>query len=434
MNAPLKVALLGCGVVGSQVARLLLQSAADLTERVGRELELVGIGVRRPDADRHGLPEELFTTDPMELVNTPGLDVVVEVIGGIEPARSLILAAINNGASVVTANKALIAQDSESLFAAAQKQGVDLYYEAAVAGAVPIIRPLRESLVGDEIQTVLGIVNGTTNYILDQMDSEGLTFDTALAQAQELGFAEADPTADVEAHDAAAKTAILASLAYHTRVRGADVYREGITDITPTDLAAAREMGCALKLLAITNLTEEGAVSVRVHPTMVSLSHPMASVRGAFNAVFVESREAGQLMFLGAGAGGAPSASAVMGDLVTVARNRIRGVSGPGESVYAERQVAPMGATCTRYYLRLDVRDEPGVLAAVATAFADHRVSLKTVHQSALADDDVTGERSARLGVVTHLASESSVQKCVQQLAASGLVTAEIRLIRVEDS
>ncbi len=323
---PLKLALLGCGSVGSQVVRLLREQADDLTARVGAPLELVGIAVRRPELQRDAdIPRELFTTDAAGLVGRDDVDLVIEVIGGIEPARTLILSALENGASVVTANKALLAEDGSTLFAAAAKAGRDLYYEAAVAGAIPIVRPLRESLAGDKVRRVLGIVNGTTNFILDKMDSSGSGFSEALEEAQELGYAEADPTADIEGYDAAAKAAILASLAFHTRVTAADVYREGIVEVSAADVAAARDMGCVVKLLAIceSRLGPEGpAVAARVHPAMIPRSHPLASVREAFNAVFVESDAAGQLMFYGPGAGGAPTASAVLGDLVTVARNR----------------------------------------------------------------------------------------------------------------
>ena len=307
-----------------------MEQAHDLQARVGRQLELVGIAVRRPGRDRAGIDPALFTADARALVERSDIDLVIEVIGGIEPARSLILAALRSGKSVVTANKALLAEDGGTMFAAAEAAGVDLYFEAAVAGAIPIIRPLRESLVGDEISSVIGIVNGTTNFILDKMDSEGAGFAETLAEAQELGYAEADPTADVEAFDAAAKAAILASLAFHTRVTAGDVYREGITEVSTTDIASAREMGSVVKLLAICQLAPDGpagaqTVSVRVHPAMIPRSHPLAGVGGAYNAVFIESRSAGRLMFYGPGAGGSPTASAVLGDLVTVARNRVRG-------------------------------------------------------------------------------------------------------------
>lgn len=292
-SVPLKVALLGCGVVGSQVARLLITHEEDFRARIGRPLELVGIAVRDATKPRPGIDPALFTTDGLALVQRGDIDLVIELVGGMEPARSLILAAIEAGASVVTANKALLAEDGGSIYAAAAAAGVDVYYEAAVAGAIPIIRPLRESLVGDEVTAVKGIVNGTTNFILDKMHTDAASFSDVLAEAQALGFAEADPTADVEGFDAAAKAAILASLAFHTRVRLSDVDREGITGISPQDIAAAHEMGCVIKLLANCSLSADGTIAVGVHPTMVPLSHPLAAIPGAYNAVFIESRYAG---------------------------------------------------------------------------------------------------------------------------------------------
>ena len=367
---PLNVAVLGCGSVGSQVVRLLTEQAGDLTARVGAPVRLVGVAVRRLDAPRDiEVPDGLLTTDATALVARDDVDLVVEVIGGIEPARTLILSALENGKSVVTANKALLAEDGPTLFEAAEKAGRDLYYEAAVAGAIPILRPLRESLAGDRVTRVLGIVNGTTNFILDKMDSTGAGFTEALSEAQSLGYAEADPTADVEGFDAAAKAAILASLAFHTRVVASDVHREGISEVTAADVQSARDMGAVVKLLAICELKDD-AVAVRVHPAMIPRSHPLASVREAYNAVFVESEAAGQLMFYGPGAGGAPTASAVLGDLVTVARNRLGDVAGPGDSSYAGLPVLPMGRTQTRYHVQIDVEDKPGVLATVAQAFA----------------------------------------------------------------
>ncbi|GAB3928488.1 hypothetical protein GCM10027613_45900 [Microlunatus endophyticus] len=320
------------------MVKLITERGDDLAMRIGRRLELIGVAVRRPSLPRPGIDAALLTTDVDSLVRRDDVDLVIELIGGIEPARSLIITALEHGASVVTANKALLAEDGTTLYAAAEKAGVDLYFEAAVAGAIPIIRPLRESLVGDEITSVMGIVNGTTNFILDKMDSEGSSFAETLEEAQALGYAEADPTADIEGFDAAAKAAILSSLAFHSRVSSADVYREGITEVTAGDIASAREMGCVVKLLAICALTDpddagERAVSVRVHPAMIPRSHPLATVGGPYNAVFVESRSAGRLMFTGPGAGGQPTASAVLGDLVTVARNRLRGAAGPGSRV-----------------------------------------------------------------------------------------------------
>ncbi|MEZ5092918.1 homoserine dehydrogenase [Nocardioides sp.] len=430
---PVRVAVLGCGSVGSQVVRLLDEHGADLAARIGAPVELVGVAVRRIDAPREvEVPAGLLTTDAHALVTRDDVDVVVEVIGGIEPARSLILAALEHGASVVTANKALIAEDGPTLFEAAAKaaggEGRDLYFEAAVAGAIPILRPLRESLAGDRVTRVLGIVNGTTNFILDKMDTAGSGFTEALEEAQELGYAEADPTADVEGFDAAAKAAILASLAFHSRVTAADVHREGITEVTAADMRSARETGRVVKLLAIAELREGpdgGAVAVRVHPAMIPRSHPLASVREAFNAVFVESEAAGQLMFYGPGAGGAPTASAVLGDLVTVARHRLSDTRGAGESAYAAREVLPMGETRTRYHVALDVDDRAGVLAAVAAAFADHDVSIQTVRQEGRGAD-------AQLVVVSHQATDAQLSATVEALRGMDIVHEVSSVMRVE--
>jgi len=416
--------------VGSQVVRLLTQQREDLAARVGAPVELVGVAVRRLDAPREiDVPEGLLTTDAAGLVARDDVDLVVEVIGGLEPARSLILSALENGASVVTANKALLAEDGPTLFEAAAKAERDLYYEAAVAGAIPILRPLRESLAGDKVTRVLGIVNGTTNFILDKMDTAGSGFSEALEEAQELGYAEADPTADVEGFDAAAKAAILASLAFHSRVTAADVHREGISEVTSADVASARDMGSVVKLLAICELRPgpdgHDQVSARVHPAMIPRSHPLASVRGAYNAVFVESEAAGQLMFYGPGAGGAPTASAVLGDLVTVARNRLANTRGAGESAYADRAVQPMGETRTRYHVAIDVDDKAGVLAAVANAFADHGVSIQTVRQEGRGAD-------AQLVVVSHAAADAALAATVEQLRSMDIVREVTSVMRVE--
>ncbi|MGY4720380.1 homoserine dehydrogenase [Naumannella cuiyingiana] len=428
---PLRIALLGCGVVGSEVARLITGSADDLRARIGRPLELVGIGVRRTGIERPGIDPALFTTDTAALVARDDVDIVIELIGGIEPARSLITSAIDHGASVITANKALLAEDGASLFAAAEQAGVDLYFEAAVAGAIPIIRPLRESLVGDEITQVMGIVNGTTNFILDKMHSQGAGYADVLAEAQALGYAEADPTADVEGFDAAAKAAILAGLAFHSRVSGADVHREGITEVTRSDIASARDMGCVVKLLAICELSGDGAdatINARVHPAMIPDSHPLASVGGAYNAVFVQSRSAGQLMFYGPGAGGSPTASAVLGDLVTVARNRVRETSGPGESSYARRPVRSIGEVVTRYHLSLEVDDRAGVLAAIANCFAEHDVSVQTLRQVTSPGDGA----EARIVVVTHPAPDAALSACVTALSDLPAVHEVLSVMRVE--
>jgi homoserine dehydrogenase len=426
---PLGLALLGCGSVGSQVVRLLRAQHDDLSARIGAPLRLVGVAVRRPDAPREAeVPAELLTTDAAALVSRDDVDLVVEVIGGIEPARSLILAALENGASVVTANKALLAEDGATLFAAAEKAQRDLYFEASVGGAIPILRPLRESLAGDRVRRVTGIVNGTTNFILDKMDSVGSGFAEVLEEAQELGYAEADPTADIEGYDAASKAAILASLAFHTRVTAADVYREGISEVSAADVASAREMGSVVKLLAICELRDGPhgpAVSARVHPAMIPRAHPLASVREAYNAVFVESEAAGQLMFYGPGAGGAPTASAVLGDLVSAARNRLDDVRGAGESTYAQCEVLPMGDTETRYHVALDVDDRAGVLAAVALAFAEHGVSIQTVRQEGHGHE-------AQLVVVSHRASDAALSATVESLRTMDFVHDVSSVMRVE--
>ena len=422
----LRVALLGCGAVGSQVFRLLGEQADDLAARVGAPLQVAGVAVRDPAgrARAAGVPDELITTDAMGLVTRSDVDIVVEMVGGIEPARSLLLAAMQTGKSVVTANKALLGADGAVMHAAAREHGADLFYEAAVAGAIPLLRPLRESLAGDAVRRVLGIVNGTTNYILDKMDSSGAEFADALKEAQELGYAEADPTADVGGFDAAAKAAILASLAFHTRVTADDVYRQGIAAVTAADITSARALGCVVKLLAICERCD-GGISARVHPAMIPREHPLASVREAYNAVFVEAESAGRLMFYGAGAGGGPTASAVLGDLVVVARNRVAGIRGPDAPSYAELPVLPMADALTRYHVALDVADRPGVLAQVAQSFARHEVSIEAVRQEGRGDD-------AQLVIVTHTAPDAALASCVDDLRAMAVVRAVASVMRVE--
>ncbi len=421
----LQVGLLGAGVVGSQIARLLIANKLDLASRAGANLELVSIAVKDSKLKRDGIPAALLTTDAKSIVSDPQIDLVIEVIGGIDPAKELILTALNNGKSVVTANKALLAKHGAELYAAADKANVDLYYEAAVAGAIPILRPLRESLVGDHVIRVMGIVNGTTNYILTKMDENGAAFADALKEAQALGFAESDPTADIEGFDAAAKAAILAGLAFHSRVTDNDVYREGISKITAADVKVAKAMEMVIKLLAIAELTPEGAVSVRVHPALISRSHPLASVRESFNAVFVEAQSAGQMMFYGKGAGGAPTASAILGDLVAVARHRVTGGIGPKESDYADLKIAQIGQTKTRYLIRLNVADKPGVLESVAHVFASHQVSIQTVRQTGAGD-------KAELIVMTHSSNESSLSATVKDLKNLPVVTDVASVLRVE--
>jgi homoserine dehydrogenase len=432
----LKVALLGCGNVGAQVARILLDDADMLASRAGARLELVGIAVRNLDAPREvELPRGLFTTDAETLIKDA--DLVIELMGGIEPARTLILTAMRNGACVVTGNKALVAKDGPTLHEEADKAGVQLSYEAAVAGAIPILRPIRDSLSGDRITRVLGIVNGTTNFILDQMDSTGAQFADALAQAQRLGYAEADPTADVEGYDAASKAAILASLSFHTRFSLDDVYCEGISSVTAADIAAAKDAGFVIKLLAIAEkLTEADAsgdtgVSVRVHPTLLPREHPLAAVRGAFNAVFIEAENAGELMFYGQGAGGKPTASAVMGDLVSAARSIVLGGPGRAETTTGQVSALPITAAVTSYYIGLDVADQPGVLAKIARLFAEHGVSIEIMRQTIHRDADSNVE-SAELRIVTHRASEAALAATVEAVKGLDVINSVTSVLRVE--
>jgi homoserine dehydrogenase len=434
----LKVALLGCGNVGAQVARILIEDADTLAARAGAKLQLSGIAVRNVHAKRDvDLPQELFTTDAETLVKDA--DLVIELMGGIEPARTLILSALRNGACVVTGNKALLAQDGPTLHEEADKAGVQLSYEAAVAGAIPILRPIRDSLAGDRITRVLGIVNGTTNFILDQMDTTGAQFADALAEAQRLGYAEADPTADVEGHDAAAKAAILASLSFHTRFALENVHCEGITSVTAADIAAAKDAGFVIKLLAIAEKlnvadTETGGakgVSVRVHPTLLPREHPLAAVHGAFNAVFIEAENAGELMFYGQGAGGAPTASAVLGDLVSAARSLVLGGPGRTETTTGHVQALPIDAAVTSYYIGLDVADQPGVLARIAQLFAEHGVSIEIMRQTIHRDAESNVE-SAELRIVTHRASEAALAATVEAVKGLDVINSVTSVLRVE--
>ncbi len=421
---PLRIALLGAGSVGAQVARLLLENKEELAARVGAELELVGIAVRDLKSKRaDGVPEELLTTDAETLIL--GADIVIEVMGGLEPARTYILQALNSGSDVITANKFLLATHGTELFDAAEQVGAQLYFEAAVAAAIPIIRPLRESLAGDKVTRIMGIVNGSTNYILDRMDTAGLSLEDAMVEATDLGYLEADPSLDVEGYDAAQKIAILASLAFHTEVPLEKVYREGITKITREQMTAARDNGYVIKLLAICERLDEG-VSARVYPALIPREHPLAAVRGAFNAVFVEAEAAGALMFYGSGAGGTQTASAVLGDLVSAAKRHVAGGPGLADSVHADLEVLPIDHVFTRYQITLEAKDRPGVLASIAATFADHGVSVETVEQS------INPRKTATLMVGTHEATESSLQSVVQALAASDAVESITSVIRVE--
>ena len=429
MDQPIGVAVLGLGNVGREVVRIIADSAADLAARIGAPLELRGAAVRRI-ADDRGVPSSLLTDNVEELVSREDVDIVVELMGPVEPARKAILTALEHGKSVVTANKALLSQSTGELADAAERANVDLYFEAAVAGAIPVIRPLTQSLAGDSVLRVAGIVNGTTNYILSEMAATGADYADALADASALGYAEADPTADVEGYDAAAKAAILASIAFHTRVTADDVYREGITGVGPADFKAAKALGCTIKLLAIceriTGSDGQQRVSARVYPALVPLEHPLATVNGAFNAVVVEAEAAGRLMFYGQGAGGNPTASAVMGDVVMAARNRVQGGRGPRESRYAELPIAPIGMIPTRYYVSMTVLDRPGVLAAVATEFGKREVSIAELRQEGLVGED------ARIVVVTHRATGAALSETVDALAGLGVVERIDSVLRLE--
>ncbi len=430
----LRVAILGAGTVGAQVAALLLEHRDELAERVGAGLELVGIAVRDLDAERAvELPRDLLTTDAESLIL--GADIVIELMGGLEPARSHILQALNSGADVITGNKALLATHGPELFEAAEQVGAQLYYEAAVAGAIPIIRPLHDSLAGDQVRRILGIVNGTTNFILDRMHTTGATLEEALATATELGFAEADPTADVEGYDAAQKAAILASLAFHTVVPLESVHREGITGITLEQVEAATKAGYVVKLLAICERLVDAdgteGVSARVHPALVPADHPLAAVHGGKNAVFIEAEAAGDLMFYGAGAGGRETASAVLGDLVTAARRHVIGGPGIAESRHASLPILPMSSITTRYQITLEALDRPGVLAEIAEQFREHGVSVETLVQSAAWARDSTVP-TATLVIGTHEASESSLAATVESLAASPVIESVVSVLRVE--
>jgi len=420
-----RIGMLGCGTVGSAVARMLADHGDDIERRAGVRLRITRVAVRDPSRERDvPLPAEIFTTDPGSIVDDPDVDVVVELLGGLEPARAILLRALAAGKPVVTANKELLAEAGKELFDAADGAGRDLRFEAAVAGGVPLIAPLKESLSGERVARVLGIVNGTTNYILTQMSERGSTFDEALADAQRLGYAEADPSADVDGFDAAAKCAILASLAFTTRVVAADVYREGIAGVTPQDIADASRLGYVVKLLAIAEL-EEGEVSARVHPAMIPSSHPLASVRDAFNAVFVEGATVGQLMFYGRGAGGGPTAVSVVGDLVAVARNLAFGGRAIGGTDVLDRRIRSMDHTTGQYYLNLHVEDRPGVLAEIAEAFGRNGVSIERVWQEGFGEE-------ATLVFITHRAREGAFQDAVGELRTLDSVRAVASMLRVE--
>jgi homoserine dehydrogenase len=425
---PVRVGLLGCGNVGAALVELIRTRSDDIAARTGLALEVARVAVRSTTKERSvTLPGGVLTHDAAGVVTDPDIDLVVEVIGGIEPARELTLDALKAGKPVITANKELLANVGAELFAAADLAGVDLLFEAAVGGGIPVIRPLRESLAGERIDRVMGIVNGTTNYILTRMTEAGASYADALSEAQSLGYAERDPTADVEGYDAAAKAAIIASIAFGVRVVAGDVTNEGIAHITRADIDYAAKMGYVIKLLAIAEQRDGpggGEVGVRVHPAMVPAKHPLASVRDSFNAVFVEGAAVGDLMFYGRGAGGFPTASAVLGDLIDAAVNRARG-SHASIGVLGKARIRPIDEVETAYYLNIDVFDRPGVLASVAGVFGAHGVSIRSMEQEGLGDE-------ARQVFITHIAREAAMQATVRDLHhldAVDRITSVLRVI-----
>ncbi len=423
----IRVGVLGCGNVGAALAQLLLSDGDNIEARTGIRLRLASVAVHSLARERPvTLPPGVLTTDAQSVVNDPNIDVVVEVIGGIEPARGLILAALKGGKPVVTANKELLANVGSELFEAANAGGVDLLFEAAVAGGIPLIRPLRESLAGECIRRMMGIVNGTTNFVLTKMTEAGASYHDALAEAQRLGYAERDPTADVEGYDAAAKAAILASVAFGVRVVAGDVYREGISGVTVDDIAFAGRLGYVIKLLAIIERAEGEMVAVRVHPAMVPRTHPLAAVRDSFNAVFVEGDAVGELMFLGRGAGGMPTASAVLGDLLDAAHNLSSGGAGRTMTLRPAR-IFPIDELRSEYYLSVDVADKPGVLHAVSGVLGAHNVSIRLMEQVGLGAE-------ARLVIIVHPALERDVQACLHDLRQLDVVDRTGGLLRVVDS
>lgn len=425
MNQSVRLGVLGCGNVGAAFVNLVNERAAVIAARTGITLSIERVAVRDLSQARGvSLPDSCFTTNPADVVQDPRVDVVIELMGGVEPARQLIAEALGKGKPVVTANKALLAEYGAELYAAADTAGVDLLFEAAVAGGIPFIRPLRESLRGEPIRRVMGIVNGTTNFILTKMTEEGADYGDVLAEAQRLGYAEADPTADVEAFDAAAKCAIIASIAFGVNVTGSDVYREGITSVTAADIAVAKRLGYVVKLLAIAELdATTNEVAVRVHPAMVPVTHPLASVREAYNAVFVEGDAVGSLMFYGRGAGGEPTASAVLGDAIDAAVNLKKGTHAM-LGTFTKPAFSRVDDTMSEYMLGLEVLDLPGVLHSITGVFADNGVSIRTAEQEGIGE-------SARLVFITHLAQEAAVQKCLRDFAQLAVVKRSGGFIRV---
>ncbi len=428
----MKVGVLGCGNVGAPLVSLIEQQRDSIRARTGINLEVKAVAVRTLSRERTvEIDASLLTTDSHGLVTDPEVDLVVETIGGIEPARELILEALKASKPVVTANKELLANFGPELFAAADGSGVDLLFEAAVGGGIPIIRPLRESLAAENITRVMGIVNGTTNFILTRMSEEGLDYADALAEAQSLGYAERDPTADVEGYDAGAKAAIIATIAFGGRVVAGDVYHEGISGITEVDIEFADRLGFAIKLLAIAERFDDGSVAVRVHPAMVPHTHPLASVRDSFNAVFIEGEAVGELMFYGRGAGGYPTASAVLGDVVDAAANLVKGTHASIGS-FGRCDLRSLDDLTSAFYVNLNVEDSPGVLAAVAGAFGRHGVSIHSMEQVSLAD---SAAGTAKLIFITHQAREADLRVTlgeIRQLETVSSVGSVLRVIGAE--
>lgn len=417
------IGILGGGVVGGTLARKLLTESEEITAKSGLELSVVKVAARSSDKPRQ-FPAALVTTDPNEVVDDPNVALVVELMGGLEPARTLVLRALDAGKPVVTANKELLAADGPELFRRAEAKGVSILFEAAVGGGIPIIRPLSESLAGERLTRVMGIVNGTTNFILGEMDQNGASYAEALGEAQRLGYAEADPTADVSGGDAAAKAAILAGLAFGVWLGKDAVYREGIEGLDPKDLAFARQLGYAVKLLAVAESSEQG-VAARVHPAFVPVEHPLAGVRGAYNAIFIEGPAVGRLFFSGPGAGGEPTATAVLGDIIDAARELLAGVPVVPRVRFGAGQLAKTSSVITKWYLRLEVADAPGVLAQVASAFGRHEVSIMSVWQEGRGDD-------ATLILITHDAPEANHRAATAELATLPVVKQVAATIRVQ--
>ncbi|MCC7076435.1 MAG: homoserine dehydrogenase [Acidimicrobiia bacterium] len=423
MEQQVRVGFLGCGTVGAEAVRILVERAEAIHRYTGIDLAVAAIAVRDPARDR-GLDPALFTADAKAVVEDPDIDVVVEVMGGLEPTEELVAAALESGKPVVTANKELIAKRGGSLLDVAERANVDLLFEAAVGGGIPLIRPITESLAGEDIRRVIGIVNGTTNYILTRMTEEGGSFDEILADAQHLGYAEADPSADVDGHDAAQKAAILASLAFGTHVHADDVHTEGIRAVRGRDIGMASRLGYVVKLLAVCEFADADAVSVRVHPAMLPATHPLAGVRLSMNAVFVEGVSAGEQMFYGAGAGGGPTAIAVVGDVVDAARNLVQGARGPHVARAEVHPVTDMMSISNEFYVRLEVMDEPGVLATIAGVFGGHGISIKTVIQEGR-------EADAEIVLITHPCEEAAMQATLRELRGLEPVEEVAAVLRV---